>query len=309
MGTFNLKNAEQIRLSITEQDAKNIRSLYQKLYKDVTKQISKLGKGNVQKQNLILLQRDIKNRIKQLNKEIESGIIKDMRIVANAVVTDCRTFLRQCGFKDEDIHNAFSYVPDQIIRNIQSGNVYQDGWTLSKAIWKHTSKTQSIINDIVAKGTANGKSAYEIAKDLEKYVDPSASKPSRKIQFVNPKTGKKDTFYFGNVDYNAQRLARTLISHAYQQSFRNVNENDPFVQDYIWHSAKQHGRTCAICFSRDGQHFKKNELPEDHPNGLCTYEAYIPDSMSDIAKKIGMWYQSPIGTYPEIDRFALDFMR
>lgn len=308
MGKFDLKTAEQVRDSMTEREAKNIRRLYEQLYRDVSRKVGTIGEGSSQKQNLVLLKRDIKNRIESLNTEIETGIINDMRTVSNAVVDDCRTFLLKCGFKESDIHSAFSYVPDQIIRNIQSGNVYQDGWKLSDAIWKNTNKTQNIINDIVAKGTAQGKSAKEIAKDLQSFVKPQARKQSRKIEFINPRTGNKDTFSFGSVDYNAQRLARTLISHAYQQSFKNVNENNPFVQEYVWHSALQHGRTCAVCFERDGKHFAKDELPDDHPNGLCTYEAYIPDSMNDIAKKIGRWYQEPIGTYPEIDNYAIDFM-
>lgn len=296
-------------MSVTMQQQKKIRKLYADLYQDVTKQIANMGNEDLRKQNLVLLQRRINNRIHIMSQNIKNGIVEDMRTVSETVVIDARSFLKQCGFKDSDIHNAFQYVPEQIIKNIYTGNVYQNGWTFSGAIWKMEQRNRGVINTIVSKGTAQGKSAYEIAKDLEKYVNPSAKKPSRKIDFINPRTGYKDTFYFGNVDYNAQRLARTLISHAYQQSFRNVNENDPFVTDYIWHSAGIHGRTCDICLQRDGKHFKKDELPEDHPNGLCTYEAYIPYNMNQIADKIADWYNSPVGTYPDIDRYAMDFMK
>ena len=87
-----------------------------------------------------------------------------------------------------------------------------------------------------------------------------------------------------------------------------VNENDPFVVGYRWITSNFHGRVCEICRNREGRIFKKDELPLDHPNGMCTFEAVIPDSMESIADKIGMWYQAPIGTYPEIDAYALDFM-
>lgn len=307
IGKFDLKNAEQVRTSITTNEAKSIRRAYEQLYQEVTNKVANLGNGALQKQNLMLLQRDLKTRIQTLNEQIKSGVVEDMRTTSQAVVEDTRTFLKQCGFKDSEIHNAFQYVPDQIVRNILTGNVYGDGWTLSSAIWKHTQRTQSILNNIIGKGVAQGKSAFEVAKDIEKYVNPGMRKQSRKIDFINPRTGRKDTFYFGNVDYNAQRLARTLISHAYQQSFMNVNRNDPFVQDYVWHSAGIHGRTCDVCMERDGKHFKKDELPVDHPNGMCTYEAYIPDSMSSIADKIADWYEAPTGTYPDIDRYAMDF--
>ena len=78
---------------------------------------------------------------------------------------------------------------------------------------------------------------------------------------------------------------------------------------YRWLTSNFHGRVCDICRNREGKVFKKDELPLDHPNGMCTFEAVIPDSMTDIAKKIGQWYQSPAGTFSEIDRYALDFIK
>lgn len=316
---FSLKNAEQVRQTTTMSQQKEIKRLYEQLYQDVTRKVGQLGNNNLQKQNLILLQRDIKNRIAQLNSDIQNGIIRDMRIVSNEVVEDTRTFLKQCGFRDEDIHNAFSYVPDQIIRNITSGNVYQDGWTLSGAIWGYNKRTQEDLSKIISIGTAQGKSAIEIAKELEQYVDPSARKTAKTIHsWRYDKAGNKikDSVYFGKIDYNALRLARTLISHAYQQSFENVNRNDPFVVGYRWLTSNFHGRVCEICRDRSETDqfglgvgvFPKDQLPLDHPNGMCTFEAVIPEDMDTIADRIGRWYQSPIGTYTDLDNYALDFM-
>ena len=251
---FSLKNAEQVRQTTTMSQQKEIKRLYEQLYQDVTRKVGQLGNNNLQKQNLILLQRDIKNRIAQLNSDIQNGIIRDMRIVSNEVVEDTRTFLKQCGFRDEDIHNAFSYVPDQIIRNITSGNVYQDGWTLSGAIWGYNKRTQEDLSKIISIGTAQGKSAIEIAKELEQYVDPSVRKTAKTIHsWRYDKAGNKikDSVYFGKIDYNALRLARTLISHAYQQSFENVNRNDPFVVGYRWLTSNFH-EGCAR-YAEQGQ--------------------------------------------------------
>lgn len=327
---FSLKNAEKVRQTTTMQQQKNIKKMYEELYKDVTKQISKLGSGSLQKQNLIVLKRDIKNRIKQLNNDIKNGIVRNMKTVSNEVVIDTRTFLKQCGFKDKDIHNAFQYVPDMIVRNIINGNVYQDGWKLSEAIWGYNKKNQESLDRIISIGTAQGKSAYEIALDIERYVQPTARKESkviqstRKARITDVRAGRasyvgediKDKFAFGKVDYNAQRLSRTLISHAYQQSFQIVNENNPFVIGYRWLTSDFHGRVCDICRERaetdqyglgEGV-FPKDQLPLDHPNGMCTFEAVIPDDMDTIADRIGRWYQSPIGTYTDLDNYALDFM-
>lgn len=315
---FSLKHAEEVRTSTTAQMQKNILRMYEELYKKVSARVAGMENTNAQKQNLILLQRDIKSWIRQLNDEVQQGVVGNMSIVSNAVVEDTREFLRQCGFREADIHDAFSYVPEQIIRNIINGNVYQEGWTLSGAIWGYNKQTQDALNRIISIGTAQGKSAYEIAKDIEQYVNPGARKPSRVISSWRYENGERvqDKFRFGKVDYNAQRLARTLISHAYQQSFQHVNKNDPFVTGYRWLTSNFHGRICPLCTERATSDnygmgagvFPKDELPLDHPNGMCTFEAVIPDSLTEIARKIGEWYKAPVGTFPEIDRYAQDFM-
>ena len=327
---FSLKDSEKVRNTTTQQMQKEIRNMYQKLYQDVSKQIASMGDENIQKQNLYLLQRTINKRITLLNNDIKNGIVRNMRIVSESVVYDTRTFLKYCGFKESDINNAFRYVPEQVVSNIITGNVYQDDWSLSSAIWGYNKKTQEGLNKIISIGTAQGKGAYEVAKDIEQYVDPMAQKPSRVIQktckarLTDVRAGRaqyvgqdiQDKFRFGKVDYNAQRLARTLISHAYQQTFQMVNENDPFVTAYKWITSNFHGRVCEICRERaetdqyglgEGV-FPKDQLPLDHPNGMCTFEAVIPDSMVDIANRIGRWYESPLGTDPELDRYAQEFL-
>lgn len=325
MTKLSLKRSEQVRRETTQKQQKDILRMYRQLFKDVEKQADKLSDVNPRKQNLVMLQREIDIRMKQINKDIESGIVRSMRTVSSEVTEDVRTFLKLCGFREKDIHSAFLYVPELVVQNVKNGNIYAGNWTLSKAIWGHSKKIQGDIEHIISYGSAQGKSAYEVAKDIEKYVNPSLKKESRVISFkkyargIDGKlikdadgnyipSGKPRLFYFGEVDYNAQRLARTMISHAYQQAFETVNENNPFVESYIWHSAGLHGRTCQICLDRDGKHFKKSELPLDHPNGMCTFEAYIPDSMDDIADRIGRWYKSPAGTDVELDKYAKDFL-
>lgn len=316
--TLRLKNAEKVRLYTTQQQQKDIKKLYEDLYTDVSKQISSFGKKGMTLQQLIVLKRDIGIRISQLNNDIKNGIVRNMRTVSNQVVIDTQSFLRLCGFKNAD--DAFMYIPDQIVRNILTGNIYDGSWTLSKAIWGYNSKTQDTLSKIISYNTAQGKSAYETAKDIEAYVDPSSSKKSRVIKswrLDNDGNRVADSFYFGKVDYNAQRLARTMVSHAYQQSFMSVNENDPFVIGYRWITSNFHGRVCPVCedyATRDSYGlgsgvFPKDELPIDHPNGMCTFDAVMSHDMSHIAKKIGEWYNSPVGTFPDIDKYAADFVK
>ena len=309
MPRFRLKTAEELRESITNKTQKEILKLYNGMYKEIEKQIRSAG-DNLTKERLVMLQRTIKSRITAINDSVRSEIISASSSVCEQVVSDKREWLEKYGLKENDIQDAFAYVPNRVIQSILQGTIYQDDWKLSSAIWGADKKVQDAIDKIISIGTAQGKSAYDIAKDIEEYVQPGARKPSRTISsWRYDRNGNKirDTFYFGRVDYNAQRLARTMISHAYQQAFETVNRNDPFIEYYIWHTSNFHGRVCDICRARDGQKFKKDELPLDHPNGMCIFEAYSPYSMKQIAQKIGAWYDSPSGTFPDIDLFAKEF--
>ena len=150
--------------------------MYEQLAQEVTKQVAK---NKLDSQRLTLLQRDINNRIKQLNYDIQNQVVRDIRTVSNAVVEDVRDYLKQAGFKESDIQEAFFYVPEMIVQNIITGAIYQNGWTLSGAIWGYNRKVQNTISQIVSNGTMAQKSAYEIAKDIESYVLPTANKKAR----------------------------------------------------------------------------------------------------------------------------------
>lgn len=317
-----LKTAEEVRSSLTEQRLKQIRDMYARAYVDISKEIKKPGSDT---RKLQAVRKDIVEHFESIDREIETQTKNDMRNICMTVVEDKKTCLSEYGFKERDIEKAFFYVPDRVVKAISSGSVYNDDWSLSTSIWGHSKRIQGDIDSIIAKGVASGKSTYDIAKDLEKYVNPNVEKKNQIIEFQKYKRdsqgnilkdkngnpipdGRKRSFYFGKCDYNASRLARTLISHAYQQSFEIVNEKDPFVTRYIWRASGQHGRTCSLCLERDGQLFKKDELPLDHPNGMCTFEAYIPYSDEYIDNKLKDWFRMPYGTYPEIDAYAATFL-
>lgn len=213
-----------------------------------------------------------------------------MKKTAEAVVGDNIDFLKEVGMP---IQGAFSHVPDEVVRAVATGQLYEGKWSLSRALWKNTKRTQRDVQNVVAQGIAQNKSAYDIAKDLEKYVDPLARKDWDWSK-VYPGTARK-------VDYSAQRLARTMVSHAYQQSFVRTTQKNPFVTKYKWVSSGG-ARTCEICAERDGVEYSKTDLPLDHPNGMCTFIAVIEDSMTDIADRIADWALG--GSDPELDTFA-----
>lgn len=301
---FDLKNSEQVRRSVILKNQKQIHSFYKELYRDVNRQLKQKNyESGMSRDDLIKVQRSLKSEIKKLDKSITNMILSGTDDTSKAIVKDAKSFLNQIGFKEYDAKNAYNGVPHEVVRNVLTGNVYK-GQPLSKSVWNITEKNVKDINKIVARGIALNRNIYDIAKDLEKYVNPSVRK-GYEWSRMYPGTNRV-------VDYNAQRLARTMVSQAYQQVFKNVCEDNPFIVAYKWLTADIHGRTCEICRHRayDDHHglgpgiYPKNDLPVDHPNGFCDFEAVIPRSLESISDEISEWYVSPEGTFPELDEYA-----
>lgn len=292
MAEWTLADATQIRENLTKEQEDEISMLYRKVYLQVRKQMLAIPKDGttsqqIQRQYLDKLHKQLDEAYKSLGVGLEKQIEKGAKKAAQGVVDDSAKFFTKAGLT---LEGAYSFVPKEIVASIATGKLYGGDWSLSGAIWSDIRKKQADINTIIAEGLAANKSAYDIAKDLETYVDPKAKKEWDWSK-VYPGTSKK-------VDYNAQRLARTMVSHAYQQSLERVCKNNPFVTGYIWQSAHSR-RVCPICAGRDGQFYKKGELPLDHPNGMCTFIAEIEGSMKYVGERLGDWVNGKAD--PELD--------
>lgn len=297
MASINLQDGEQARLTITKEQEAEISKLYHKVYLNLKKQMDALplqGEGttsqSLKKTYLNKLIKQLKAEYKSLGEGLEKQIKKGMKDVSSSVVQANDDWLQKVGIK---IEGAYSFVPSDIVALVSTGKLYGGGWTLSKAIWGESQKHAHDIDTIVASGIAANRSAYDIAKDLEKYVNPSAKKEWDWSK-VYPGTSKK-------VDYNAQRLARTMVSHAYQQSLLATTKYNPFVKGYRWRSAHS-DRTCELCNERDGQLYSSNDLPLDHPNGMCTFIAELTGDLESIADRLGDWANG--ADDPALDEWA-----
>lgn len=295
------KDAEKARDAIMASQKREIAKLYEdwadeigkraEYYRRKTTASSALSETQMRE-----LQKMLRATGQEVSNEIYSKVKKNIYIVADAVVRDNVKWLSSLGFSKSGLDAAFSNVPDDTVRNLITGQIYDSGWSLSRRIWSDNEDTMRDVYRIVAKGLAENKPIYDISKELEAYVNPRRRLP------WNLKMNDGVKIYKKSVDYNAQRLARTLVQHGYQQSFIATTRKNPFITDYIWRS--NGSRVCELCKARDGVHFKKDELPMDHPNGMCTMEPNVSDDMID---QLADWFNSPDGTFPEIDEFAKNF--
>lgn len=294
MAKINLQDGELARMQITKEQEVEISKLYHQTYLNLQKEMKGLShegstSESLRKTYLNKLVKQLKESYKSIGEGLEKQIQKGMLDAAQAVVDNNSDWLKKAGLK---VEGAYSYVPQDIVSLLSSGKLYGEGWSLSKAIWGDSQKKAHDIDQVVAAGVAANKSAYEIAKDLEQYVNPNAKKEWDWSK-VYPGTTKK-------VDYNAQRLARTMVSHAYQQSLLATTKHNPFVTGYRWRSAHTH-RTCELCNERDGQVYSANDLPLDHPNGMCTFLVELSGSLTDVADRLGNWVNG--AEDPELDNW------
>ena len=292
-----LKSSEVIKNSVMSSQTKEIAHLYKEWAKDIDER----ARYYSHKQNASAplseryykeLRRQIQEQSRQVSKEVRSIIKNNIYIVADAVVKDQVDWLKSLGYGNS-INAAFSSIPDQTVRNLVTGQIYEGGWNLNSKIWGDNDRTLKDIYTIMARDLAEQKPIYETAKDLAKYVNPD-----QQLKW-NLKMSDGRRIYKKSVDYAAQRLARTLVQHGYQQSFVATTKPNPLITSYIWHA--NGSRPCPICIARDGRAFAKGDLPLDHPNGMCTMEPVVAGDMID---RLASWFNSDEGTYPELDEFA-----
>jgi len=291
-----------LRLDLDDQEKARIAQMYTDISNNVGSQIQMLQGIDTRTayyQQIFLndLQQQLNSELVQLGRNLEGQITMDAHYVAGNVLQENVQWAQQFNLP---IGARTATVRTDIVASVLNGKLYgplPDGsnWTLSKAIWNTTEHTQKTIESIIAEGIARNASALDIARQLEYFIDPSKRK-DYDISEVYPGAT-------GVIDYNAFRLARTAVSHAYQQAILRATEKNPFVEGLQWHTAGDH-RVCEICNEYEEQDaydlgvgvFPKDEVPMDHPMGRCTLIPVMP-SMDDIADAIANWINGEEDAY------------
>lgn len=281
-----VEEARKKQIKLTEEQYKYIRDLYVTAANNLKKNTARAPKGSLSERWLKDYRQAISQEIDELNKLLEGKITDNLLISANNAVGVQLNFFELLDNKyslgiSNSFRNMFSNVANDTIKELISGEFYKDGKGLSRRIWFNGKSVNGDIDYIVQQGIAQKKSAYELAKDVEMYVNPAARK-TWDWKNVYPNTAK-------TIDYNAQRLARTAINHAHTLATLRSCEKNPFIQKVRWHSAFVPKRTCPLCIERDGKEYLLKDCPMDHPNGMCYQEPILDDSMEDIGKRLGAW--------------------
>lgn len=282
-----LRGAEDLRKQLNANQKREIRQFYIDVYNDNKAEIDKLKNlpqntsTRLQTMRLKQLEGHLQEAYNGLYSELENKVVKDMTTVSNAVMSDTAAFWKSVELQlNNKISIDYANFSTSIVEDLYFGRVYSGNWTLSKSIWGDYTGVSDDISRIIAKGVAEGKGTYDIAKALETYVNPNAQKPISWSRFYPHSKNQ--------IDYNAVRLARTEISHAYQLATIRTAATNPFASGIKWHAAN-HANTCPLCQDIDGKVFPIDECPLDHPNGFCTFTIVLEKSLEDIANELVEW--------------------
>ena len=256
------EEAQKKKLKLMKVQEKQIKQIYNDMYLNVSRKLSKVNPNSLSKRYLEELKKELEKEIRASNNQVKKIIKKNMEKSSELANNTQLDFFMSINDKynlnmGDTFSSMFSKIPKEAMNEILFGKAYKDRKGLSERIWEYTKKFNKDIDYIIAEGIANKKSTYEIAKDLEKYVNHDAVK-DWEWNKVYPNSSKK-------VDYNAQRLARTAVNHAFQQAQKRSCEKNPYVEGIRWISAEIPGRTCELCRERDGEVFMVKDLPLDHP--------------------------------------------
>jgi hypothetical protein len=229
-----------------------------------------------------------------LNRTIESNISKSSNIQNGVQLSFVDTIAPNVKTK-EALKRTITKISNDSVKQLIAGEYYKDGKTLSKRIWNITGDNCNKIDTIIKDNIAKGANVRDLAKELEKYVNPKNR--------ITPKTFK-DGIGGENISYQARRLARTSITHAQTETIIQNSKKNPFSKGLKWnlsasHSSRMHGKK-DICDDYEGRVFKPDEVPLQHPNCLC----YFTEVLEDFDKCIKMMNNWSNGeTIPDIDKW------
>jgi hypothetical protein len=308
-----VKLARKNQLKLLKKDYITIRNIYKDASQSLLVKATKANAGTLTERFLTDYRKQINLTINDINKQLSKTIKSDMLQSAQLATGIQISFFDLLDDRfniglDNRFLSVFSKTPDNVISHLTSGNFYKDGKGLSERIWFTNQKVNGDIDYIIKKAIVEKKSAFELAKDLETYVNPSAAK-SFEWRKVYPNAGNKQ------IDFNAQRLARTSINHSYFLSNVESCNKNPYVKAMHWQLSNEHYNRQVQHFGEDicdeyanqdnyglGKgNFPKDQLPLPHPQCLCVQYAVIPKSLDEIATELKDYVDN--GDNQDIDEF------
>lgn len=306
-----LLNRRNKLLDLTLEEKQEIINIYIKAGKEVTERLKKAKSKSLSERYLKELKKAIENYEKVLQYDLDKSIRKYMQKAAELGVEQSKTYFENMDipFVIKKSFNAmFTNISDDAVRLLVQGGYYKDGKTLSKRIWDISKTNGREIDSLIKVAVAEQKSTNALAKDVEKYIIEGVGRPQK-------------TFIPGisrDISYQAVRLARTSIGHAFTESSVGAGMNNPFNIGMKWNLSSQHvarlskfGKTSDICDTYANQNeyglgpgvYPSKDYKIGHPNCLC-YSTEVTVDIKTAERDIIDWINGK--SNKKLDQWALN---
>lgn len=269
-------------LRLTQKQDRELLKIYEEAGKQISYKLSKAKPGGLTERYL----KELKNSINQYAEELRYNLgksIKDSLEASSQIASAVQLSYLDAVAPNEDFKSTFkkmfTQLPSKVTKQLISGSYYSDGKTLDKRIWELTRKNAKDIDTLIKINVSKGANARSLAQELDNYINPNKKIEAKTLE---AKISRK-------ISYQAQRLARTSLTHACAETYIQGSKMNPFVTGLKWnlsssHSARMHGKG-DICDDYSGRIFKPDELPLQHPNCLCYFTTEtipIEDARSEL---------------------------
>lgn len=290
-----MRQARRDHLANIRNVSGEIADLYADAAKDLAQQAAAAPNGSLNERWAVEYAASLRQRSAELRAGLYETTYQGLRRSASYPAAASGQFWEAVGGTSFRDMFAATPTPDDVLTQLLSGSFYKDGKGLSERIWGAGQEFQNDVTYLIERGIAEHRSAYELARDLEQYVKPSAKRDFDWGKVYPHLRGKK-------VDFNAQRLARTSINHAYFLSNVKTCQRNPFVTAMHWALSPEHEERQIRPYGPDecdeyaahdeglGEgNWKPEEIPTPHPLCLCEQYGVIPQSLEEIGAEIGDW--------------------
>lgn len=266
-------NARKEFLRLNKKQEKELLRIYQELAKQLSSEIASCRTSSSE-QYLREMEDLVQTFMNELNSKLNNVIKNNIRsssqissITSLAYYESITNDVKLRAMFNKSVINTSANTVKKLIQ----GKYYEDGKTLDQRIWNITRKNAKDIDTLIKVNILRGANARELARQVDKYVHPLKKTEAKTI--VSGMSSK--------VSYQAQRLARTSISHSFAGSTIENAKNNPFNKGVRWNLSASHPKH-DICDDYAGKVFKLDEAPLQHCNCLC----YFTEENEDIDKAI-----------------------
>ena len=292
--------SQKIKKKVIKNTEKELKDTYKNISILIQNELKNETENSFSENDLKRLQKKINNELKEKSKEIKMIIQSaTTKMIESAVENNLKYFKEIDKKHGSNLYNIYKEkykdVKSNVIKSVINGEMYKDKHSLSNRIWKDLNKNKNSIEFIIQQGIKNKDHPLDIAKKLDKYVNPNKAKD---FNWSKVYPGSKN-----KIEYNSLRLARTSINHAHHQSIIEMAKKNPLVTKVEWLSAGAHGRTCEMCSNRDGKVYELSKVPQDHPNGMCDLLEVMPDD-DTMERLMDEFMES---SYDDFDDFTNDY--